>query len=562
MAHHPFVQIFLFLVAALAGLGLISLGTRLLSEGLQLMIGSRVRKIINWLDQNDGIASIVGALTSLMIQSRISASVMSVSYAGSGLMNQRQMIFFLLGATFGTFLTPWVFLLDSFRLDLYFLALGVLPMMHARWDQLAGIGRAVFATGLMLLGFDVIAFGASQPDLVAEWIRGLLSLLPTGLVGFFVLTLIVLPFCMVVRSTVALLGLVMALVFAGLIDTKSAVIMAIGFNLGAVIPATMASRKSSLTSKKGVGFFILTYLLTVMVLGVFFDQYWSFLDSFTSRLGALSSSTSLNIGPTLAVPITHVAMNILAMMIGFTLSPLAERITSLFFGSPKKKQIQHLRYFGRPSQFAPSLALEQASQEVKKMAALVHTTLHMTQDTLLKANSESERRALKYEGITDSILQELTVFLAKVMQVNLSKMQSFESACLLHFAVELEKIADNCQDILEQKNRHEFSEDLKQDLAKYFAAAVDCYEHVFPMLTDHFNIKPESMDAFLEDMESYVTDSSLVYDELLLQGLTSHKDYKQAVPVFNSIRKIVENTHSIVDLRQRFLLPEANLETV
>ena len=79
------------------------------------------------------------------------------------------------------------------------------------------------------------------------------------------------------------------------------------------------------------------------------------------------------------------------------------------------------------------------------------------------------------------------------------------------------------------------------------------------MLTDHFNIQPESMDSFLEDMQGYVNDSIQVYDELLLQGLTSHKDYKQAIPVFNSIRKIVENTHSIVDLRQRFLLPEADL---
>ncbi|MEO0335277.1 MAG: Na/Pi symporter [Pseudomonadota bacterium] len=559
MTYHPYIQIFLFFVAGLAGLGLISLGTRLLSEGLQLMVGARVRRIINWLDQNDSIASVVGALTSLMIQSRISASVMSVSYAGSGLMNQRQMIFFLLGATFGTFLTPWIFLLDSFRLDLYFLALGVLPMMHARWDQLAGLGRAVFAVGLMLLGFDVVAFGAAQPDIVAAWFKWLFGLLPEGPIGFAMLVTCVLPFCMIVRSTVALIGLVMALVFAGLVDTRPAVIMAIGFNLGAVIPALMASRKSNLTSRKGVGFFVLIYLLSIFIMGALFDLYWPQLELWTNRLGVMSQAASLNVGPTLAVPTTHVVVNVLAMAIGFCLSPFAERITSMLFGKPKKKQTQHLKYFGRPSQFAPSLALEQASQEVKKMAALVHTTLHMTQDTLLKASTESESRALKYEGITDSILQELTVFLAKVMQVNLSKTQSFESACLLHFATELEKIADNCQDILEQKKRYEFSEDLKQDLAKYFAAAVDCFEHVFPMLTDHFNIRQESMDSFLEDMQSYVEDSSQVYDELLLQGLTSHKDYNQAIPVFNSIRKIVENTHSIVDLRQRFLLPESDL---
>ena len=438
-----FVQIFLCLVAALAGLGLISLGTRLLSEGLQLIVGPRVRRIINWLDQNDGIAAIVGGLTSLMIQSRISASVMSVSYAGAGLMNQRQMIFFLLGATFGTFLTPWVFLLDSFRVDLYFLALGILPMMHARWDQLAGLGRAVFAVGLMLLGFDVIAFGAAQPDLIAQWLKSLLDVLPDGRLGFFALVFVVLPFCMVVRSTVALLGLVMALVFAGLIETKSAVIMAVGFNLGAVIPAFLAARKSNLVARKGVGYFVVISLVGVILLGFSFDFLWHHLERFTNSVGALFPSETLNVGPTLAVPMAHVATNLLIMFIGFMLAPLAEKIMELIFRDPKKKQTQHLRYFGRPSQFAPSLALEQASQEVKKMAALVHTTLHMTQDTLLKASQDSESRALKYEGITDSILQELTVFLAKVMQVNLSKTQSFESACLLHFAVELEKIADN-----------------------------------------------------------------------------------------------------------------------
>jgi len=556
------LEIVFFAVACLAGIGLISLGTRLLSEGLQLMVGSRIRQVMNWLNQSDSVASLVGVCTATLIQSRISSSVMAVSYAGSGLMNLRQMVFFVLGATFGTFLTPWVFVLDFHRLDLYLLALGILPMMHARWDKLAGAGRFVFALGLMLLGFDIIAFGAMNPDELAAVFASVFDRFPSGVLGLLSFMVLALPISLFVRSTVALVGLMMALVFAGIIEARWAVVLTIGFNVGAILPALMASTRSNTTSIRGIAYVAVMFVLSAFIFALGFEPYMIWLREVSEGLGAFSIAASLTVAPVLAVPLTHIFVNLLAMILGFAFSPGLEPLMARLILAPKKKQIQHLRFFGRPSQFAPSLALEQASQEVKKMSALIHTTLQMTNEVLKSPNEEFEGRALKYEGITDSILEELTVFLAKTMQATLSKKQSFEAACLMQFAVELEKIADHCQEILEYKRSHEISTALNEDILKYFGAALDCFEHVFPMLTDHFNISKDSMDSFLTDMQVYVRNSLEVYDELLLSGLKQHADYSSAIPVFNAVRMIVENTHSIVDLRQRFLLPEADLEKV
>lgn len=551
----------LFIVASLAGLGLILLGTRLLSDGLQVIMGQHIRATMNRLGENSWNSISVGGLTSTMIQSRISAAVMAVSYAGSGLMNLQQLTLFLTGTALGTMVSPWIFVVEAGRLDLFFLALGILPMLYARWDRLAGMGRIVFALGLMLLGFDVIAFGSGDPDALLMMFRGLLPLHAVPeLSDITLILLFALVLSYLFRSSVALLGFTMALVYSGLLSVPVAVILTIGFNLGATIIPVLTSRRSNLVARRGVLIYFFNHFVVVVLLISGYKFYLPTLTTVANTIGAMTTAQSLMFASVICIPITHVLFNFLAVLVSLLLMPFTLKLIVQLIPQPAKKQPQHLRFLGRPSHLAPSLAIEQANQEVKKLSAMIHSMLGMTADLFQNKQSLADQRIKKYESITDNILSELTVFIAKVMQASLSKRQSFEASCLLQVAIELEKIADCCEDIIDFQTSETVSDEILLELKSFFNTSLEAYEHIFPFITDQVHTSEKALQAFVDDMDKIIHGSVKVYDSLLEQGLRQKEEYETAVGVINSIRRIVEGSKSIIDIKKRYLLPSANLE--
>ncbi len=551
----------LFVTASLAGLGLTLLGTRLLSDGLQIIMGRHIRATMNRLGENSWNSISVGGLTSSMIQSRISAAVMAVSYAGSGLMNLQQLTLFLTGTALGTIISPWIFVIETGRLDLFFLALGILPMLYARWDQLAGVGRIVFAFGLMLLGFDIIAFGSGDPDALLILLRdvfplhGVLSLSDIILIMVFSLTLSYL-----FRSSVALLGLTMALVYSGLFSVPVAVVLTIGFNLGATIIPVLTSRRSNLVARRGVAIYFFNHLIVAALLAFGYKLYLPVLTTMANAIGSVTTAQSLMFASVVCIPMTHVLFNIMAVVVSLLLRPLTLSLVLKLIPPPAKKQPQHLRFLGRPSHLAPSLAIEQANQEVKKLSAMVHSMLGMTVDLFQSEHESVDQRIKKYESITDNILDELTVFIAKVMQASLSKRQSFEASCLLQVAIELEKIADCCEDIIDFQTSEKIFSEVAQELKSFFNTAFEAYEHIFPLITDQVHTSEKAMQTFIDDMDIIIYESVKVYDALLEKGLRQKAEYEAAVGVINSIRRIVEGSKSIIDIKKRYILPDTHLE--
>lgn len=543
----------LFVMACLAGLGLILLGTRFLSDGLQIIIGDKIRSTMKRWGESSFQSVFVGALTSIMIQSRISAAVMSVSYAGSGLVNLNQLTLFLAGTAAGTLFSPWIFVFESGRMDLLFLGIGVLPMLYARWDQFAGFGRVIFAFGLMLLGYDIIVFGAGDPDSLLLYINMILPSDDISFLVFWKLIGMALLLSYAIRSTVALLGLTMALAFAGLISIPASLVLTIGFNLGATIPAILTARRSIQVARQGVFIYATNHLLLCLIASVALDPVYIVVTSVSQFLASYSSAESLMFYSVVCIPVAHIIFNFAAIIFSLTMRPLWVAMIGKIIPPPRKKQPQRLLFLGRPSHLAPSLAIEQANQEVKKLSALVHSMLGMTQDMFLSSQETEISRIEKYENITDNILNELTLFISKVLQATLSKRQSFEASCLLQMAIELEKIADCCEDVMIFLKNHPNE---SKELQNLFSTAVEAYEHIFPSITDQLRTHDQAVDTFLQDLDKIVYGSVKVYDEIIEKGLRQNEMYEELIRVVNSIRRITEGSKSIIDLRQRFQVPD------
>lgn len=531
----------LFVISGLAGLGLMLLGTRFLSEGLQLILSPSIRSTMRKLGEGKRQAVLIGFTTTFMIQSRISASVMALSFANSGLMSHRQLILFLSGTALGTVFFPFIFLLEVGRLDLVLLAVGILPLLYAKTDELAGFGRCFFAVGLLLLGFDIVAFGSSRPDeilaLTQSWDLGALSCV-----------VIAAAMMLAFRSTVALLGALMALSAAGVVSNQVIILATIGINLGAVFLTMWNSRDGNETAKRGVGVFLLSYLVLALLLVLNLPIYMGALEFWANELSIWASAKSLMFSSMVLAPALHLALNVAAVGILFMVSLALPNGVDWFSFSKKKKQPHRLQYSGRPSHLAPSLALEHASQEVKKLAAMVHSMLNLT---LERSQSADNERVVKYESITDNILRELTHYVVQVTQGQLTRAQSLEAVLLLQVALELEKVADCCEELIRFFELQSVSHDIKQEIYGYLQTAGHGFDHVFPLLTDDLRQSPAAMERFAADLKNIVLQSQRFYDRMLEAGLRSKKDYDVALTAFHAIRRIVDGIQSIVDIKKR-----------
>lgn len=94
-----------YFIELLGGLALFLYGMSMMSSGLELVAGDRLRVIIEKMTSNLFKAILVGAFVTAIIQSSSATTVMVVGFVNAGLMNIYQAVGIIMGANIGTTIT-------------------------------------------------------------------------------------------------------------------------------------------------------------------------------------------------------------------------------------------------------------------------------------------------------------------------------------------------------------------------------------------------------------------------------------------------------------------------
>ena len=92
----------------LGGVGLFLYGMSLMSQGLKLAAGNKLRSILEHATANRFVAVAVGVLVTLLVQSSSATDMMVISFVNSGLMTLVQAIGVIMGANIGTTVTAQI----------------------------------------------------------------------------------------------------------------------------------------------------------------------------------------------------------------------------------------------------------------------------------------------------------------------------------------------------------------------------------------------------------------------------------------------------------------------
>ncbi|MCB9025835.1 MAG: Na/Pi cotransporter family protein [Bdellovibrionaceae bacterium] len=473
----------------------IILGSKIITDSLVLLFPRTVHFFLNQVGESRWLNSLGGTFVSALTQTPISTSHMAISFGNSGLYSRNQVSAFLSGAGLAALWPFWLIVFDWGWYELIFLTVGFFPAYLATNERIVALGRLILGTGLIILGSRLLKMGlATLPQWVflsyQSFFSGPLNLLSIILVLFLA---IVILFAM--RSFLVPLAITLALFDANFISGLYATVflVSIFFSLS-LIPFLNWNLLSTEVKKALIFQFIAKSIFTIFAI-FFANEIFELLKSGSNLLfissKMMGSQSPENLITTHFLPMTFLVLNfayLIWSLIAF--SPIMKFVDKIV-PEKKIKEFQKLEFIGEIHNVSSSLSIEQVRLEVRKMAAMVESMLHLTQEVLgsWQPNPKAVEKILKYEAVTDRLQVEMNAYLSRLMQLNLTSAQGTKVKGYFRMTKELENIADCCKALFfVQRNLGDSGrlphKEVTDNIKDYFSDLLSSYELLFTDLAD------------------------------------------------------------------------------
>ena len=438
----------------LGGLGLFLFGMKIMSEGLQKIAGSRMRKILAALTNNRLIGALVGVAVTAIIQSSSATTVMVVGFVNAGLMSLVQSIGIILGANVGTTITAQLIAFKITKYALPAIGIGAGFKLFSRNKKWSYMGEVLLGFGLLFFGLSVMK-SAFDPLKTSEEFRQLFLVVGNNhLLGVLIGAILT----MIVQSSSATIGITIALASSGIISFEASVALILGENIGTTITANLAAIGTNLAARRTALAHFLFNFIGVCYMLIFFQFFLKFIASITPGDADFVIQTQEQVArmggelgdkPFIARHIanTHTMFNILNTIIFLPLVGVLAKLSTMMIRGRDKDVDFHLKYLDNRVLNTPPIALAQARAETRRMALLaqemVEETLIFLQDNDLKRLPALEKK----EELTDILQKEITDFLVSLSQQSITQDSSKEVASMMHMVNDLERVGDHCENL-------------------------------------------------------------------------------------------------------------------
>lgn len=431
----------------IGGLGLFLLGMKYMSEGMQAVAGSSLRRMIVAVTTNRFLATIVGTIVTCVVQSSSITTVMVVGFVNSGVMQLAQAIGVIMGANIGTTITGWMLVIKVGKYGLPLLGGSAFVYLFAkseRWRywamSLMGVGMVFFGLELMK---DACAIIKELPEFEA-WFQAFQAdsypgVLKCALVGCLMTTL--------VQSSSATLGITISLAFQGVISYETAAALVLGENIGTTITALLASLGATTNARRAAYFHMIFNLVGVFWITALYAPYFEFIqwlvDGDVSKAVMVDGQETFPY-TTAAIAATHSIFNITNTLLFLPFLPWFVRLLEWAVPAKDYKEKPRLTDLDIRMLETPLMAIEQSRKEIERMGDGCSKMLEWLAE-LVEQDEPDKVKAdrLKHrEKVLDSIQDELAVFVTNLLSGNVPHSVADEARRQLRMADEYESVSD------------------------------------------------------------------------------------------------------------------------
>ncbi|GAA5504837.1 Na/Pi cotransporter family protein [Novipirellula caenicola] len=429
------------------GLGIFLLGMKNMSEGMQAVAGSSLRKMIAAVTNNRIFATIVGVIVTCVVQSSSITTVMVVGFVNSGVMELSQAIGVIMGANIGTTITGWILVLKIGKYGLPVLGGAAFVYLFSRGERPRYWAMAIMGVGMVFFGLelmkDACAIIKQLPDFEA-WFKtfnadSYIGVLKCAMIGCILTTM--------VQSSSATLGITISLASQGIISYETAAALVLGENIGTTITAFLASLGATTNARRAAYFHVIFNMFGVLWITAIFRYYivlikWLVVGDVDTELIVDGETTFPN--RTAAIAATHTVFNIANVLLFLLFVPQFVRLLNWMVPSKDFKEKPRLTDLDIRLLETPLLAIEQSRREIERMADGCSKMLDWLAELIQQDNPDKSLadRLRKREQVLDSIQDEIAVYVTNLLSSNLPHSVADEARRQLRMADEYESISD------------------------------------------------------------------------------------------------------------------------
>ncbi|MCA9199695.1 MAG: Na/Pi cotransporter family protein [Planctomycetales bacterium] len=454
-----------------------------MSEGMQAVAGSSLRRMIAVATSNRLLATCVGVIVTCIVQSSSVTTVMVVGFVNSGVMLLSQAIGVIMGANIGTTITGWILVLKIGKYGLPLLGVAAFVYLFSRNDRWRYRAMAIMGIGMVFFGLEIMkdacAIIKSLPEFEAWFQRfqadTYLGVLSCAMVGCFL--------TVIVQSSSATLGITISLATQGLISYETAAALVLGENIGTTITAFLASIGANTNARRAAYFHVIFNMMGVLWITAIFHWYidgiqWLVETEFMQWLlgedltdAVMSDGTPVYPNITAAIAATHSVFNVANTLMFLPFLPVFVKLLTRLVPAKEIGEMTRLTDLDVRMLETPLLAIEQSRNELKKMGEDCIQMLGwcaelVEQDEPDKSLGDNLRRT---EQKLDAVQDEVAEFITNLLSGNVPHAVAEDAQHQVRMADEYESVSDYIAnlDSFDRKLRRDgfrFTEEQRSDL--------------------------------------------------------------------------------------------------
>ncbi len=453
-------------IALAGGLGLFLYGMNMMGEGLENAAGSKLKFILEKVTKNPLQSVFIGAIVTALIQSSSATTVMVVGFVNSGLLNLVQATGIIMGANIGTTVTAFIVSLNIDLLVPILLFSGALLFLLSRSKIKRDLATIILGFGLLMLGMGLMG-DAMAPLKDSELFKNLIITIQNQ---WFLGILLGLVMTMIIQSSSATTGILVALTATGSITINAAFPIILGANIGTCITAILSSITANKTAKKAA----VIHLLFNVIGAIIFLPFGSLLIK-----GVLLISP---VNVKLQISFIHLIFNVLNTIVLLPFSSVLISAANKIIGEEKLEKDEFEILDMRLLQ-TPAIAEGQVILETVKLAELAKHNIELAVTGFMENQLDKKDEILKNEDKINIVTEKISEFLVELSKNN-SDLAEFSSIKDTYQVInDIERIGDHGKNILgitqEKVNKGaELTEDGKGEIEKIYGLVISFLDTV------------------------------------------------------------------------------------
>lgn len=450
------------LIGLFGGLGLFLYGMKVMGDGLENAAGDRLKVFFEKIASNPIKAVLTGTIVTAVIQSSSATTVMVVGFVNAGLMNLYQAAGVIMGANIGTTITGQLVALDLDAIAPIFVGVGSLIILFSKGGKTKEIGNIILGFGILFIGMHSMS-GAMKPLAKSEGFRSLIATLSFNpLLGI----LVGIGLTAVVQSSSATIGILIALAQNGIIPLTVALPVLFGDNIGTCVTALLSSIGTNKNAKKAALIHFTFNVIGTIIFIILLKPVNHFITTLTPG----------NIAKQIAN--AHTFFNIANVFIQVWFIKYLVAFANKVIPGDEVEEHVGVHYIDDRLLETPVIAVGQCQREIVHMATKAKECLETAVKSLTTSDEELIKKVGETEDLIDLLEEEITKFLVKLSNEELSKQQVDIVTSMFHVVKDIERIGDhakNISDLSREKinKRLVFSEDAMEELQSLYGYTLD-----------------------------------------------------------------------------------------